>query len=382
MTRAKTMQNYNDKNFKRQLNRKNAEQTLVNKKTVDERVLSEVYINQFTDNIYLEEETDGSDGNSIVTNIFSPEDEQWIKSILASHYLFSHLDEILISMILDNFVEFKINKDDILFEEGDQGICFFIVRKGELDMIERGRFSKVILENECFGELSLLHTGPHTFTVKANKECSLFILEGQIYREIVKSNSSEEITEIVNFLDTIGLISCLSTLQKTNIGSLTVKCEFFDNQKIIKKGDDGDRMFIIKKGGVSCRNNGKEIKKMVQKEYFGEISLVYETKRTLDIVSVGNTVCYIITKSHLIEVLGSNYKNIILYSYFKFHILRNKFIMNLLSEIHLEDLYDLFEVKRYKLNEVVYNKDFTTNKKLTLIFQGCLINVKSFNIER
>jgi CRP-like cAMP-binding protein len=368
MTRTKTKFNNGNKDLKK-LYRKNAEQENL------ENLVSEVNINLITDNVHFDYEGDEQSDNSIVTKLLIPEDEIKIRNILSSHYLFSHLDDNVISILMDNFIEFNLNKDETLFNEGDPSVFFFIISKGEFSIFENNIQMKLLKENECFGEVSLLHNSPRTFTVKANTESTLYMLEGDIYRSVMQEYSTEQMSEMLTFIDTIGILNCLDQIQKSNISRLIIKCEFNDGQIIINKGDDGDRMFIIKEGYVSCIGNNKELKRMGPREYFGENSLVFDTKRTLNIISVGNTICYIIPKSSLEEVLGPSFKNIILYSFFKFHILKNRFLMNLMNEINFDDLYKIFEVKRYKINDIVFSKDFNVNKKLVLIFQGGLIDV-------
>jgi cAMP-dependent protein kinase regulator len=296
-----------------------------------------------------------------------------MKEVLLSHFLFSNFTDDMLSLILDDLIEFNLDKENVLFEKGDDGHYFFFLRRGELSVLEEGLQKRIIKEYECFGELSLLNTCKRTFTVKANSDCSLYMLEGTNYREIVKKLSTENMTQILDYIDQITILQSLDKLQKTNIASLIVLEIYKMNQKIINKGDDGDRMYLVKEGAISCLNNGKEIKRLGPTEYFGENSLVFETKRSLDVISVDNTVCYIITRTNLEEALGPSYQSIVLKSFFNYHMTKNKFAMNLCSKVKMDDLYKLFDIKRYRLRGVVFNKDRNENKKLVLIFQGYLV---------
>ena len=59
------------------------------------------------------------------------------------------------------------------------------------------------------------------------------------------------------------------------------KREFPANIKIIKKGEVGDTLYIIKEGIVSCRIGVKEIRKLSNNDYFGENAILIEVKRVL-----------------------------------------------------------------------------------------------------
>ena len=46
------------------------------------------------------------------------------------------------------------------------------------------------------------------------------------------------------------------------------------NTKIIKKGEVGETLYIIKEGIVSCRIGVKEIRKLSKNEYFGQNAII------------------------------------------------------------------------------------------------------------
>src|SRR5690606_15280976 len=128
-----------------------------------------------------------------------------------------------------------------------------------------------------------------------------------------------------SFIEMIPVVKYLNQLQKTNLAEIINQVEFSDKEKIIKEGDIGDNMYIIKEGVVSCRIKNSEVRKLFAKDYFGQNALFTEGIRTLDVVSCGRTVCYVLTKENFQEALGQNYKDIILHSIYMNNMSNNKF---------------------------------------------------------
>ena len=154
-----------------------------------------------------------------------------------------------------------------------------------------------------------------------------------------------------------------------------IKCEFKDDHTIVKEGDKGESLYIIKEGIVSCVKNNLEIRKLHTKDYFGESSILFETKRTLSIVSVTKTVCYNITKNVLIETLGENFRYILLSAICKEAFQKSEILQNLLFDESFNKIFQNFKLKFFKNNEIVVDKTNFTNVKIVVLIEGNFVNV-------
>jgi CRP-like cAMP-binding protein len=330
----------------------------------------------------IKEDVDEDEESSVVcTNkLFNPNEELKLKEILSNHYLFQDFDDAMLGYIIDDLIEFNLHKGRILFEEGEDGNYFYILKSGELQLLEKEVHMKVLSEWECFGELTLLQKCKRTCTIKALVDSELYVLEGAIFREIVKNLNRAKLIDILKHIDNISILQNLETIQKNNIATLAIQQKYEKGEKIIAKGEIGDKMFIVKEGAFSCRSGDKELKKLTINDFFGENSLLFESKRSMDVFASEKSACYIITKKNLEEALGVSYQNIILFSFFKNAAMGNNLIMSLFTELQLDDLYKIFEIKKYKANEIVFPKEQTLNKKLIIIFQGSLAEVMLVNM--
>jgi len=269
----------------------------------------------------------------------------------------------------------KLEKNKILFKENDDGNYFYLVRSGILELEVKNQKIKLFEEWDCFGELALIQKCKRSGTVKCLTDVKLFVLDGNSFRGKVKNVNSQKLREKFFFIDMIPMIKYLDNNKKTNLARLINSVEFPKDTKIIEEGELGDRMYIIKEGTVSCRIKNNEVRKLYAKDFFGHNSILIECKRSLDVIAYSDVVCYAFSKKNLNEALGENYKDIILFSIFRAAIISSKFFSELFNENIFEKMYELFEIKIYKNEEIIYNKN-NNNKKIVIIIEGNMVEVK------
>ena len=66
--------------------------------------------------------------------------------------------------------------------------------------------------------------------------------------------------------------------------------KYLENEKIIKIGEIGNNLYIIKEGTVSIRNEIKEVRKLHQYDYFWQNAFLINTKRMMDVVVIEKTI--------------------------------------------------------------------------------------------
>ena len=102
---------------------------------------------------------------------------------------------------------------------------------------------------------------------------------------------------------------------------------------IIKKGDKNNKsLYLIKKGLVRCCLNNKDIRVLGEKKIVGMLALILDQERTLDvIIGEDDTLLFEITRENIIDCIGENYIDIILFSIYKSVVEHN---LNLHDIIH------------------------------------------------
>ena len=302
-----------------------------------------------------------------------------IKVILSSHFLFNSMSSDFMSYITLNFYSYNFQSNTIIYKEGDFGNFFFILSKGNLEIIKSNEKEiKNIKEWNCFGESSLLNNSKRQETIKSIDNIILLVLDGLIYRECLQRIADNEYKEKFSFLNSLSYFKPLDGISKYILSEkLTIK-NFKKGKIIIQKNDIGNSMYIIKLGCVSCQIKKKEFKILYENEYFGQNSILFDIPRAMDIISKKDTICYMLTRNDLKEVFGNeNYRDKILFSFFKSVILNNQFLKSIIFDSLIEEIYHCFKIKFYKENELIVNPSIVTNssnKRIIIVLDGNIKN--------
>ena len=181
------------------------------------------------------------------------------------------------------------------------------------------------------------------------------------------------------FIESVSVFSILKPSQiEALVGSLKTLA-FKSGQVIVKEGDLGDLLFIIKEGVVSCTRKNVEIKKFVKGEYFGEQALIYNSPRIATCVAMTDTKCLSINRDALNTALGSQLEYIIIKNSESITIEKNE-ILNKLSSTQAESLINSAQIKKYTTGEVIIKAGTLKSEFLLMILKGTLkLDSQSFN---
>ena len=142
-------------------------------------------------------------------------------------------------------------------------------------------------------------------------------------------------------------------------------------------------LFLIKEGKVTIEKQGKKIVTLSTNDYFGVSSILFDTppskRDKISIIAIEPVVCYEITKTGLIEALGFNYKEIILFSIFKHIIQNNKYFNLIFGEKQLLSIFKVFRLMRYYNREEIFCKTLA-KKRMIIIIDGNIRNQQTKQI--
>lgn len=245
--------------------------------------------------------------------------------------------------------EFKAGTYIIRKEE--LSIYFVVVEKGELEVTDE-KSQSIITSGDTYGDINLFHPGPSTIDVKAVTDVSLWMINGSDFQVENYKIETNQTDKYVSLLKEIPLLKNLTEEQLIQMVSMLQVDVFNDNQYIIKKGERGTKFYIIKSGVAICYGGEKdvnnygdkekqennntteenkneekddkviefikeeinqqkgggnriEIRRLHENDYFGEIALLHDIPRTIDVVSYGKTECWVLKRDAFDSILGS-----------------------------------------------------------------------------
>ena len=116
-----------------------------------------------------------------------------IKEILGSVGLFSSLSPRYLKVLADSCTERSYNADDLIVEQGAQGVGLMIIASGSVQVRKKLASGEQIQiatlkAGEFFGEISVLDDAPRTANVVALEAVDCLVLSSWSFTAAMKSN--------------------------------------------------------------------------------------------------------------------------------------------------------------------------------------------------
>lgn len=292
-------------------------------------------------------------------------DKQFIKEVLNKHFLFKSSSEEIVFTLIDKFLKVKINEGFTLFKEGEQGNFFYIIYKGiiEIQLSCKSKQSKTISAGCSFGEQALLQKAKRSASALANTDVVLFYCEGKVFRKIINEINKSESKERLFFISLIPLFKGLSEMILLKLSYEMIKLTNNQGDRIISKDNLSESLFILKNGELGVEINDQLVRYIKAKEYFGEMSLIFDIKSTSSIVVLSEqSISYLLPRESLKKCVGMDYKHYILKC-----LLKNAFELSnnlkfFLIDQYFNSIYETFETKIYYSGDIVLESSKMSNQ--------------------
>ena len=212
--------------------------------------------------------------------------------------------------------------------EGDKGDSIFIIAEGRVkitrqDAQGRERQLAVLGPTEFFGEFGYFANATRQATVKAESKTRLLeISQAQMdqvvqdfprVREVLLQFYRERVLD--NLLAFTPIFQTLAQQERRQLANLFVPVTFAPGAVVVKEGDPGDSMFIIKSGEVEVTtlnplsHQRVVLAKLQSGDFFGEVSLIKKKPRTATIMAQTPLEAMELTRANY-EILTRNHPEI------------------------------------------------------------------------
>jgi CRP-like cAMP-binding protein len=104
--------------------------------------------------------------------------------------LFARLEARDLRDIANTMKERRFSAGDVIAQEGQSGIGFFVIENGEARVEIEGREVSRLGAGDYFGEIALIAESPRTATVTAETDLTALGLTSWEFRPIVETNAS------------------------------------------------------------------------------------------------------------------------------------------------------------------------------------------------
>ncbi|HBO84182.1 MAG TPA: hypothetical protein DD641_04260 [Deltaproteobacteria bacterium] len=283
-------------------------------KTDVQKRLSELYAKQGM----------GQKGEEIPKKVEGPKPEKITapkkkipRTPLFSDLTVEELDEVISKINVVNF-----SPGGFIFMESDRGESIYIIAEGAVEVICRDKGNNEIIvdklgEGDFFGEFGFFSNGVRKAAIRAVNDVEVLELSKESMKEIEKHYP--RVSEaLFNFYrervaDRLFALSPLfeplsSKDRKVVLNRLTAHV-YKRGEMIVREGEIGDKMYLIKEGGVEVSVNDPKkgkvvIASLMEGEFFGEIGLATCKPRTATVTAVTDTELVVISRAVIREILA------------------------------------------------------------------------------
>ena len=177
-----------------------------------------------------------------------------INEKLSMAFMFSALDENEKKIVVDAMEEIKVDVNDVVIQEGDQGDCLFVVGTGTLSCtkIFKGNtdptFLKSYTPGDAFGELALLYNAPRAATITAIEACLLWKLDRDTFNHIVKDSAQKKREKYEQFLEKVQIFATMEPYERSKLADAFTERRYKEGEYIIREGESGNEFFLLQEG--------------------------------------------------------------------------------------------------------------------------------------
>ncbi|EAN31256.2 Protein kinase domain protein [Theileria parva strain Muguga] len=141
-------------------------------------------------------------------------------SVIKKMYIFRYLSEAHLDMLIKKFKSKRYKKGEYIIREGEVGDSFYIISKGDVDIIKSGTRLRTLGKNDYFGERALLYDEPRTASVVCSSANSdLWVVEKSVFLKIVEDPMLSHLENRIRVQDTKVLFDDLHTVRQIGKGT-------------------------------------------------------------------------------------------------------------------------------------------------------------------
>jgi len=249
----------------------------------------------------------------------SPEQVQQIQNALLKNFMFKALPQEKLQEVIGAFQGPKsvqpgqwVITQGAMVESGEPGL--FVLESGILDVFvkrtptDRPPGSQVLTYDkmgQSFGELALLYNCPRAATVIANTASVVWSIDRDTFNQCVKIGYEDTRRRQESFIETVEVLRGLTSQERQKVVDVIQSETYFNGNQIIKRGEEGDKFFMVETGSCMATNDGKPLSNYGPGSYFGELALIKNQPRMANVFATNSpTVCLVLDADTFRRLLG------------------------------------------------------------------------------
>jgi subfamily B ATP-binding cassette protein HlyB/CyaB len=252
--------------------------------------------------------------------------DQKLKSLLQQHAFFSLLEDDKIEQLIEKFEMTAFSMGETIIREGEPGDCAYLIYSGKVRAFQRSKLGKPITlgmlsAGDLFGERAILEHEPRSASCRAAEDAVLFRIGRQDFQKLLEDHPLLipyfqrflQQRAVINFLRVATVLGSVPATEVIALLDQLEECSYPSGAVIVREGEPGDRVYIIKSGEVKVVREqagagagaGAEsvLDYLGEGDYFGERALLLEEPRSASVVALSDTACYSLRRQQFQNLL-------------------------------------------------------------------------------
>ena len=211
-----------------------------------------------------------------------------IKKALKSNFVFDKLPESTHKDFIDVMAPVKHSAGHVIIQEGEMGDNFFVLESGTCDVLIQGKKVASLRAGQSFGEKGMYFNDPRNATIKAATACNLWTINRTTFLHIAHAAMNQNVDVASENLEKIEWLKGLGEEEITKVAGACSSEEAPAGSIIVKKGEKGDKFYIIKSGTVKCYVSENDANPLYlgKGKFFGELALLKDQPRAATVEAV------------------------------------------------------------------------------------------------
>ncbi len=234
---------------------------------------------------------------------------------------FDGVDDKVINRVVDQALLLQFLPGQLVCKQGDYEETFYIILSGEVNVsaqtqTEEDLYLATLGKGEFFGEMGPISGQPRTANVSAKTRTVVLQLPKPLFMELMRRSPQIKAKIDRKYIERslrthLKRVSLFSSLPEEIIDALTRRVElvsFSKGDAIIKEGERGDSLYLIRAGFVKVSkgplDNEKILTYLKDGSYFGEVALLRDERRTANVVAMSDVEAVRIGKREFQELMA------------------------------------------------------------------------------
>ena len=279
------------------------------------------------DNLYCQRHLNLEVGNKTIAQLAEELHQiPFLEGVRAEQLLldvpfFEGMSDKLISKVTDRALLLQFQAGQDICRQGEYEETFYILLSGRVDVVASTQNEETVhlayLEKgDFFGEMGPMSGQPRTATVQASERTVVLQIPKELFLEMLRASPlvKDRIDRkyIERSLRThLRRVSLFASLPDDILDALSHKVELVSFRKgevIIKEGEPGDCLYLIRSGFVKVGKGPLEMEKILtylrEGSYFGEMALIRSERRTANVTAMTDVEAVRIDKKDFQEILS------------------------------------------------------------------------------